>query len=558
MRWISQEEGHIEAIEVVDGGAAVVVAAGSGSVVRVPLDGGDDVGFSRPDERPLRLASGGGALFVGTDAGAVWRVPLGGEGRFDDGGVRVGESLDGEVGALAATRDGALIAVAGGEDFVVELRGSDGERRFAMRTYKWPYVVRFSTDGARLAIGTWDGALHLVDVAGLREETLELRKADIWPIFDLAFAPDGALIVAGAQGIARVRLDGGEPTMVGTVSEVFAVAVSPDGSLIAAGGNEEALVLYAADTLTEVGRIALGGDAGDGGEGGGTPIPTYADYTTSNGAATVRAVAFHPDGERIFVGTDGGRVAEVAVRELLAEKAREIDERIGAALKEAMPQLAKASDELDDDARKLAEEALPDIIEAARQMATQMGALAGGGEDEDDDDDDAAEDDREDEDEESASAGEPPSEPAPPQAVPDSGWELDAASEPETEAPRQAEAEAEAEAPAPAQKASRKKKATPKKKVSSKKRAPAKKPKAGKAKAAKPKAGKAKAAKPKAGKAAGKAKAAKAKPKAAKPKAKAAKPKTKAAKPKTKAAKPKTKAAKPKAAAKTKAKAKKR
>jgi WD40 repeat protein len=64
--------------------------------------------------------------------------------------------------------------------------------------------VVFSSDGATLATGSWDGTMILWDVqSGQRSRTLEL---DMRGLKSLAFSPDGAILGASGWDDGTVRI----------------------------------------------------------------------------------------------------------------------------------------------------------------------------------------------------------------------------------------------------------------------------------------------------------------------------------------------------------------
>lgn len=69
------------------------------------------------------------------------------------------------------------------------------------------YALAFTCDGSALASGAKDGAVFLRNAAGERVTLLE-RGPNSLPVYSVAYAPDGAVIVGGAFGWRGYRLHG--------------------------------------------------------------------------------------------------------------------------------------------------------------------------------------------------------------------------------------------------------------------------------------------------------------------------------------------------------------
>ena len=71
---------------------------------------------------------------------------------------------------------------------------TQGPRRFPAADVRW---VRFSPDGKTLALGAWDIAVTLIDVASGKD--LYPREAHVGPILALAWSNNGLQIATGSE-----------------------------------------------------------------------------------------------------------------------------------------------------------------------------------------------------------------------------------------------------------------------------------------------------------------------------------------------------------------------
>ncbi len=111
-------------------------------------------------------------------------------------------------------------------------------------------AVAFSPDGALLASGGFDGAVHLWDPAG-GGRTATLSGHSDW-VLAVAFAPDGrTLATSGADGTVRlweVATGRETATLRGHTDTVPAVAFSPDGAVLASGSGDTSVRLWSVAT----------------------------------------------------------------------------------------------------------------------------------------------------------------------------------------------------------------------------------------------------------------------------------------------------------------------
>jgi hypothetical protein len=139
------------------------------------------------------------------------------------------------------------------------------------------------------------------------------------PIFDARFLPGDRVLVVGASFV-RVW-DRGAASYISSReldAEAFAVAVAPDGSCAVVSTNDQRLRLFALPELTELGQLSSGNKVGK----ALSYFPDYAEFCHVKGPATIRSLAFHPDGTRLFGATEDRRIVEVARAELQQVAAR--------------------------------------------------------------------------------------------------------------------------------------------------------------------------------------------------------------------------------------------
>jgi WD40 repeat protein/beta-lactamase regulating signal transducer with metallopeptidase domain len=192
---------------------------------------------------------------------------------------------------LAFSPDGRLLASAGEGNIVTVWDVETGSEASRLTDLKWPvYSVAFSPDGAYLATGGGapenrpgaEGELKVWDLA--KQSVAATLNGHAGAVLAVAFSPDGQELATGGLDetirLWDVKTARGRLTMGGLSSCVQALAFSPDGLMLAWSGRTDGLVsLRSATTGAEVVRFV-------------------------GHSAIVRGLAFAPDGARLATGGD--------------------------------------------------------------------------------------------------------------------------------------------------------------------------------------------------------------------------------------------------------------
>jgi serine/threonine protein kinase len=191
------------------------------------------------------------------------------------------------VRAVAFSRDGRAVA-SGGAGGKVRVWGSADHRPRSVHTFSSPVnAVAFGPDGALLVAGA-DGTLEIVDLADREEAERRLSvRAHGEPVTTAAFSADGGLAASGSVDRTVKLWDAATGDLVATLrghdAAVSAVAFLPGGLLLASAGFDATVRLW---DLFE-GKLR-------------DTFPTEAGFLTS--------LAVSPDGTTLAAGTDLPRI----------------------------------------------------------------------------------------------------------------------------------------------------------------------------------------------------------------------------------------------------------
>jgi len=167
----------------------------------------------------------------------------------------------GGVRAVAFSRDGRLLAAAGGLPARSgEVRIWDVAERKLLHTLRGHsdciYGVSFSPDGQTVATASYDKLVKLWDVA--TEKEIRTYRDHIDAVYAVAFTPDGQRLLSGAADRTVKIWNAATGERLYTLSEpldgINTIAIDPSGKFVAAGGLDKSIRMW---SLGETGGTLL-------------------------------------------------------------------------------------------------------------------------------------------------------------------------------------------------------------------------------------------------------------------------------------------------------------
>jgi WD40 repeat protein len=253
-----------------------------------------DIAFS-PDGRHLVTASDDKTGRVWSGTSLLHVLPHGRKGQSEDwvesatfsrDGSRIVTAGDDGTAKVWSTETGSLLATVGSEggdalytadlspDGAYVAAGGDGGDvriwKFGAgdRPDKRPSPaeridgVAFAPTGGLLASASWDGALRLWEVKGLKAPIATLR-ADRNPLWSVAFSPDGARVAAGGSSGSVWVWDVRTHDLVATLAGrhlISGIGFSQDGRLLVTAGDDGLARVFAIESGRLVAQLSSGAD----------------------------------------------------------------------------------------------------------------------------------------------------------------------------------------------------------------------------------------------------------------------------------------------------------
>jgi cytochrome c len=165
-------------------------------------------------------------------AGADARIAIWAPGQQQPDRILSGHSAP--IASVAVSPDNTILASASWDRTVRLWPLNGGEPRVLEGNAQNANGVAFSPDGKNVVSAGYDATVRIWSLAGGNEIVRNLPT----PLNDVAVAPDGEIIAAGANGKVYFMSADGEvlSEVEASPTPVIAIAISPDGSLVAAAG----------------------------------------------------------------------------------------------------------------------------------------------------------------------------------------------------------------------------------------------------------------------------------------------------------------------------------
>jgi len=308
---LAEQESRVLQAIYVDRGKSIVTYGDGGSVRHVNLDSRRTETLQEPVESSIiSLRSNSGLMTTSQDRRWIAAVGKGEKGylvRISDlvmnnapREVAVGEAL---VSAIAISPDGSTLATYVPEQnsaFVWDIQNPGSlkprkiELSFTRKILNVYGAVRFSPDGATLAVGGVGGEVRLMNVSDkigdwTDKGSLMVGTGPDQTISALSFSPDGRLLACGCMFVdPRVFVADVETLktvriLSGHTGFVPGLAFSPDGKMLASASADQTVKIWEVGTWRERGA--------------------HLGHTDE-----VWSVDFSPDGERLISGGKDRRI----------------------------------------------------------------------------------------------------------------------------------------------------------------------------------------------------------------------------------------------------------
>jgi len=129
----------------------------------------------------------------------------------------------------------------------------------------WVRAVEISPDGEKLASGSADGAIHLLDIHPLKKDPLILR-GHTKEVRCLAFSPEGYILASGSDdrtvNLWNTQKPGSNPVVLkGHKGAIWSVAFNREGNILASGGADSTICIWKLNRFKAILVRALKHDA---------------------------------------------------------------------------------------------------------------------------------------------------------------------------------------------------------------------------------------------------------------------------------------------------------